>query len=163
MYGDFPIEDPPGIDDVRLRLAAPSLLRRFVARRVASWHGAEQPMGQVPVYRAFTLFESSVNWTIALSDVAPMFLHSAVLERDGQALVMPGASGSGKSTLCTALAWRGWRLFSDESAIFCFETGQLRPNPRPISLKNNAIAVIAGFEPRGHMSRIYRGTPKGDT
>jgi HprK-related kinase A len=91
-----------------------------------------------------------------------MFLHAAVLERDGRALILPAPSSSGKSTLCAALAWRGWRLFSDEMAVFSFEDGRLRPNPRPVSLKNNAVDVIAAFEPKAHMSRIYRGTPKGD-
>lgn len=162
MYGDFPVEDPPGIDDVRLRLEGPSLLRRFVAPQARIWRDGRQLLGKAPAYRAFTLFETALNWSLALSDVAPMFLHAAVLERDGRALVMPAASGSGKSTLAAALAWRGWRLFSDESATFCLQTGRLRPNPRPISLKNNAISVIAGFEPRAHMSRIYQGTPKGD-
>lgn len=162
MYGDFPVEDPPGIDDARLRLVGPSPLLRFFAPKATVWRDGDQLMGRVPAYRAFTLFETSLNWSIALSDVAPMFLHAAVVERDGRALVMPAASGSGKSTLCAALALRGWRLFSDESATFCFESGMLRPNPRPISLKNNAIGIIAGFAPTARMSRTYRGTPKGD-
>lgn len=162
VYSDFPIEAPPGIDDARLRLAGPSLLHRYFAPKATVWRDGEQLMGRVPAHRAFTLFETSLNWSIALSDVAPLFLHAAVVERDGRALVMPAASGSGKSTLCAALAFRGWRLFSDESAIFCLETGCLRPNPRPISLKNNAIGIIGRFEPTAHMTQIYHGTPKGD-
>jgi hypothetical protein len=162
MYADYPVEDPPGIDDARVRIAAPSLLRRYFAPQAKAWLEGKHIFGPVPAHRAFTNFETTLNWSIALSDVAPMFMHAAVLERDGRALVMPAASGSGKSTLCGALACRGWRLFSDEMAIFCFETGRLRPNPRPVSLKNNSIGVIAGFEPRAHMSRIYHGTPKGD-
>lgn len=162
MYGDFPVEEPPGIDDARLDVAAPGVLRRLFAPKATVWRDRDQLMGRVPAYRAFTLFETSLNWSIALSDVAPMFLHAAVLERDGRALIMPAASGSGKSTLCAALAFRGWRLFSDESATFCFESGRLRPNPRPISLKNNAIGIIARFEPGAHMSRTFHGTPKGD-
>ena len=104
-----------------------------------------------------------MNWSVAISDVGPMFMHAAVVERDGRALLMPADSGSGKSTLSAALAWRGWRLLSDEMAIFSFEKGgRVRPNPRPISLKNNAIGVIAAFEPRARMGRVYSGTPKGD-
>jgi len=162
MYADYPVDDPPGIDDARVRIAAPSLWRKYFAPQAKAWLEGKHIFGPVPADRAFTNFETTLNWSVALSDVAPMFMHAAVLERDGRALIMPAASGSGKSTLCAALAWRGWRLFSDEMAVFGFETGGLRPNPRPVSLKNNAIDVIAGFEPRARMSRIYHGTPKGD-
>lgn len=162
MYADYPIDDPPAIDDARLRFAAPSWLRRYFAPSVMSWRDDEPMFGAVPARLALTIFESSLNWSIALSDVTPMFLHAAVLERDGRALVLPAPSASGKSTLCAALAWRGWRLLSDEMAIFSFDDGRLRPNPRPVSLKNRAVDVIRAFEPRAHLSRIYRGTPKGD-
>ena len=76
-------------------------------------------------------------------------------------LIAAAASANSKARR-RPLAWRGWRLFSDEMAVFSFEDGRLRPNPRPVSLKNNAVGVIATFEPKAHMSRIYRGTPKGD-
>ena len=162
MYADYPVDDPPGIDDARLRFAAPSLLRRYFAPTAMSWVDGNPLFEAVPTHRAFALFETSLNWSIAFSDVTPMFLHAAVLERAGRALILPAPSGSGKSTLAAALAWRGWRLLSDEMAIFAFEVGRLRANPRPVSLKNTAIDVIRGFEPRAHLSRVYRGTPKGD-
>jgi HprK-related kinase A len=106
--------------------------------------------------------ESALNMGVAYMDAAPLVIHSAVLERDGRALVMPAPSGSGKSTLCAALAWSGWRLLSDEMAVFCFETGRLLANPRPVSLKNRAVEVIRAREPRARFSRVYRNTSKGD-
>jgi HprK-related kinase A len=127
-----------------------------------AWIADEPAFGPVSADLAYTIFETALNWSIALSDVAPMFLHAAVLERDGRALILPAPSASGKSTLCAALAWRGWRLFSDEMAIFDFDSGDLRSNPRPVSLKNAAIDVVRAIEPRASISRTYRGTPKGD-
>jgi HprK-related kinase A len=162
MYGDFPVDDPPGIDDARIVVGPASFVRRFIAPQARSWIEDTAAFGPVPADRAFTLLETSLNWSVAISDVAPMIMHAAVLERDGRALLLPAPSASGKSTLCAALAWRGWRLLSDEMAVFGLDDGRLRPNPRPVSLKNNAVATIAAFEPRAQMSRIFRGTPKGD-
>src|SRR4029450_8545706 len=113
MYADYRIEDPPGIDDVRLQVAAPSWPRRFIGRQIMGRVDSGRRFGPVAAERAYTTFEASLNWGAALSDVAPMILHAAVLERDGRGLILPAPSSSGKSTLCAALSWRGWRLLSD--------------------------------------------------
>ncbi|MEO8304436.1 MAG: HprK-related kinase A [Betaproteobacteria bacterium] len=162
MYEHYPFEDPAGIDDAGVRVSAHSLIGRFITAKAKAEVNGEITFGPVPLHRAFTTFETAMNWSVAMSDVAPMFLHAAVLERDGLAMLMPADTGSGKSTLSAALSWRGWRLLSDEMAIFSFADGSMRPNPRPVSLKNNAIGVIAAFEPRATISRVYSGTPKGD-
>ena len=162
MYAQYPVEDPPGIDDARLRIGPPSLLHRYTKARAAAWMNGERVFDSVPATRAYTLLESALNWVIASSDVAPLVVHAGVVERQGRALIMPAATGSGKSTLCAALIWRGWRLLSDEMAAFRLEDGGLLPNPRPVSLKNKAIEVIAAFEQRARLSRTYSGTPKGN-
>lgn len=162
MYADYPVEDPPGIDYARVRIAARSLLRRHVFPQANAWANGETPFDPIPAERAYTLLESAFNWIVASDDLAPLVLHSAVLERDGHALLMPAPTGSGKSTLCAALAWRGWRLMSDEMALFSLENGRLLANPRPVSLKNKAVEIIAAFEPRACLTRVYRDTPKGD-
>ncbi|HYX63000.1 MAG TPA: HprK-related kinase A [Burkholderiales bacterium] len=162
MYGGYPIEAPPQIDDFRVRVAAPSLLRRYVRPQAQVWVDGASLIEPLAREHAYPGLESSLNLGVATLDVAPLLLHAAVLERDGRALVMPAPSGSGKSTLCAALAWRGWRLLSDEMAVFSFESGRLLPNPRPISLKNEALRTISDFEPRARFSRLYRGTNKGD-
>lgn len=45
-----------------------------------------------------------------------LWLHAAVVERDGRAMLLCGPSGQGKSTLSTLLCERGWRLMSDDAA-----------------------------------------------
>jgi HprK-related kinase A len=162
LYGEYPLVDPPGIDDFEVRIDAPSLLRRHVRPQVVSWIDGEQLIEPLPMDQSIPCLESALNMGVAYMDAAPLVVHSAVLERDGRALVMPAPSGSGKSTLCAALAWSGWRLLSDEMAVFCFETGRLLANPRPVSLKNYAVEVIRAREPRARFSRVYRNTSKGD-
>ena len=162
MYGPYPVEDDDAIDDFELRVASPSLLRRWVRRQAQTWVDEAELIEALPLEHAYPGLESSMNLAVATIDIAPLVVHSAALERDGRALLMPAPSGSGKSTLCAALAWRGWRLLSDEMAVFCFETGELRANPRPISLKNRAVDIIAALEPRARFSPLYRETNKGD-
>jgi len=162
MYGAYRIEDPPGICDAHAHIARLGGVRGLLGPRVQAWADGERIFEPVPVVRAYTLLESLLNWAIATSDLAPMLVHSAVLERDGHALLLPAASGSGKSTLCAALVCRGWRLFSDEMAVFDLVSGELLPNPRPVSLKNRSIEVIRAFAPDAHLSPVYHGTPKGD-
>jgi HprK-related kinase A len=88
-------------------------------------------------------------------------LHSAVVEREGRALLMPGLAGSGKSTLCAGLVSRGWRLLSDEVALVRPVEGDLLPVPRPISLKEESIDVIRQFAPDAVLGPEWPGTAKG--
>src|SRR5690606_11418997 len=55
----------------------------------------------------------------------------------------------------------GWRLLGDEFALIEPQTGLARPFPRPISLKNRSIDVMAERVPAARFSRRYPGTPKG--
>jgi HprK-related kinase A len=161
LYADYTLGDAPGIDDFEVTIKAPSLLRRFVRPQATSVVDNDEVIEPVPLEHALPCLESALNLAVAFSDISPLVVHSAALERDGRALVMPAPSGSGKSTLCAALAWRGWRLLSDEMAIFSFETGRLLGNPRPVSLKNRAVEVMRAFEPRARFSRAYHHTSKG--
>jgi HprK-related kinase A len=88
-------------------------------------------------------------------------IHSAVVERDGLALVLPGQPGSGKSTLCAALVLRGWRLLSDELTIVSQADGTVQAVPRPISLKNQSISIIREAFPQADMTPPVVDTHKG--
>lgn len=162
IYDRYRVDEPPAIDNFHVRVASPSLLRRYFRPQVQHWVDGVDMMEPLPLDHAFPFLESALNLAIATDDLGPLVVHSAMLERDGRALVMPAPSGSGKSTLCAALSWRGWRLMSDEITVFCFESGGLRANPRPVSLKNRSVDVIAAFEPRARFTRVYRDTTKGD-
>jgi HprK-related kinase A len=162
MYASYALDDPPGIYDATVRISAPSALRHHFRPMVRVWANGQPLFEPTPLDRAFTALESSLNWSVAAVEFAPLVIHSAAVERDGCALIMPAPSGSGKSTLSAALALRGWRLLSDEMAVFPFEDERIHPNPRPVSLKNEAIDLIGDFEPSALLTRTYRGTPKGN-
>jgi hypothetical protein len=64
-----------------------------------------------------------------------VFVHAAVLHRDGLAFVLAAPSGSGKSTLCWALLHEGFRLMSDELAPIDPKSLQVFPFLLAVSLK----------------------------
>lgn len=63
------------------------------------------------------LFWNSVLVPIVIGVLGPALgivpVHSACLDLDSKALMLPGASGAGKSTLCAALARLGFAIVSD--------------------------------------------------
>lgn len=124
------------------------------------WEGSS-PFPALPLAHTHPLFEWGLNWCIATASGAHTVIHSAVVERDGFALVLPGSPGSGKSTLCAALALTDWRLLSDELTIISQADGLVQPVPRPISLKNKSIEIIKAFAPSADMSVSVADTHKG--
>ena len=56
---------------------------------------------------------------------------------------------------------QGWRLLSDEHCMLDPETGQILPCVRPLSLKNNSLAVINRLFPGVNLYQRTEGTHKG--
>ena len=111
---------------------------------------------------AHPLLEWGLNWCIATASGAhQIVIHSAVVERHGVALVLPGDPGSGKSTLCAGLSLGGWRLLSDELTIVSQTSGDVQAVPRPISLKNSSIDIIQSNFPLVDMTEPVVATHKG--
>lgn len=110
---------------------------------------------------SFALFEWGANWCVSTYCQQYLAIHAAVVERNGHALVLPGQPGSGKSTLCATLVARGWRLLTDETAMFRLEDGLMVPVVRPISLKNQAIDVVEGLWPEATFGPRFTDTEKG--
>ncbi|WP_216637507.1 HprK-related kinase A [Hydrogenophaga sp. RAC07] len=101
-----------------------------------------KPFTPLAYGEAFAFLEWGMNWCITSHCHNWLTIHSAVLEKNGRAVLLPAPPGSGKSTLCAALMLHGWRLLSDEMALLDPETGLVTPAPRPVSLKNASIEVI---------------------
>ena len=161
LYCHYSIDDLPRITDGHIRVAPSAPWRRFIRPKFQAYLNGSIPFEPHPARLAFPLLESTLNWCAAMSDTPHLILHAAVVERNDVAIVIPGPSGSGKSTLCAALTLRGWRLLSDEFAIIRSDDGRVVPNPRPVSLKNRSIDLVAGLSPDAHVGKSYEGTLKG--
>lgn len=120
-----------------------------------------RPFTPLAYGEAYAFFEWGLNWCITSHCHHWITLHAAVLERDGQAVVMPAPPGSGKSTLCAALMMAGWRLMSDEMALLDPSSGLLTASPRPISLKNTSISVMRSRAPDAVFGPMAHDTLKG--
>lgn len=162
-YADFPLEATPQIDDFRVDVKrAPGRLgTRLGSRHFQADLDGEVPFPPFPSAYAFPIFESALNWCVAERIQRYLVFHAAAVERDGLAVLISGASGAGKSTLCAALSRSGWRLLSDELVLLRFGSGDVVANPRPISLKNEAIDVIETLAPEARLSPRYEGTIRG--
>ncbi len=120
------------------------------------------PFEPYPLEQSFPLLEWGLNWSIGTRAHRYLMLHAGVLERDGQALILPGMPGSGKSTLSAALAYRGWRFFTDEIGLIDPKSGKVWPIPRAVPLKNRSIPVIREYLPEAFLGPVFKKTRKGD-
>jgi len=121
----------------------------------------------IPLFERFqrshglACWEWGLNRCIVLHCNHYLIFHSAVVEREGKALVLVGEPGSGKSTLCAALAFSGWRLLSDELGMLSPSDGRFASLARPITLKNESIQVIQALRPDVEWGPLVPGTLKG--
>jgi len=161
FYGGFDLLDNDEFIDFSLKISAPSLIRRFFRPQVNFSFDGHLPFKPLPYDQAAAFFEWGLNWCIASHAHPYLIIHAAVVERNGCGLLLPGSPGSGKSTLCAALVGRGWRLLSDEMALVSLADGLVYPVPRPISLKNESLAVIRAFCPDLVLGPVVKDTSKG--
>jgi len=159
LYRDYPSADVP---DFTVRLSATRPWRRWIRPSVAIAGDFTLPeAAPLPLAQALLAAEMAMNLQLALGGRRHLLLHAAVVERDGQAVVLTGESGAGKSTLATLLAARGWRFMGDEFALLDPVTGLVDPFPRLVSLKNGGIAAARAAWPHARYGPTLAGTPKG--
>ncbi len=161
LYAHYPLVAEGEFTDFSVSVRRPKGIRRYWDRQVTFALDGQEPFNPLPGDQGFPLLEWGLNWCIYGMCHQYQILHAAVLERDGRALILPAPSGSGKSTLCAALLFHGWRLLSDELALICPKTGDLIPNPRPVSLKNASIDVISKLVPSLEFGSRVTETTKG--
>ena len=83
------------------------------------------------------LFLFEKDMTIELQELRPdlYFIHAAVVEFTGKALMLVGASGCGKSMTTWALLHHGFRYLSDELGPVDLKTFKVYPYPHALCLK----------------------------
>lgn len=161
LYADYPLLDEQSFYDFRVGVRRPPGLRSIWHPQVVFEHDGQMPFNPLPGDQGFPLLEWGMNWCVYGLCHQYLILHAAVLERNGRTLILPAPSGSGKSTLCAGLLFGGWRLLSDELTLICPNQGHIVPNPRPVSLKNQSIAVIENFAPQVQFGSRVQETSKG--
>jgi HprK-related kinase A len=161
LYRPYPLLPEESLVDFHVAVARRKGLRRWVHRQVVFSVDGRRTFAPYALSHAFPALEWGLNWCIATRAHHLLMLHCAVVERDGQAILFPAWPGHGKSTLCTALAFSGWRLLSDEFGLVRPQDGMMLPIPRLIPLKNESIGVIARFRPKAVMGPSFFGTRKG--
>lgn len=161
LYRDYPQLPADAFCDFYVRVFRPASLRRFFRKQVLFAFDQFIPFKPLPYAQAFPFFEWGLNWCISGYSHRFLTIHAAVIEKNGKALILPGLPGSGKSTLCAALINKGWRLLSDELTLVDCSTGEINPVPRPVSLKNESIALIAETYPGNEFSPVVHDTLKG--
>jgi HprK-related kinase A len=161
LYHDFPVAQGGAFVDFHVTVGQPSGLRRWWRPQTVIFVDGVMPFEPLPLRLAIPMLEWSLNWCAATEAHQYVMIHSAVVERNGKAIILPGASGSGKSTLCAALVHGGWRLLSDEFALLRPRDGRLVPWPRPISLKGQSIDLIRRLAPEFRVGSSFLTAAKG--
>lgn len=164
LYGDYPVVtggDEAAFADFHLNFKRSAWLRRWWRPQANFDHDGTHPFAPSPQDQAYPMFEWVLNWCVSSRAHEYLMIHAAVVEKDGCAAILPAPPGSGKSTLCAALVHRGWRLLSDELTLVRLADGLIVPLPRPISLKNASIGIIADYVGNTVFSRAVDTTQKG--
>lgn len=157
VYADYP-KPQDNTADFTVRLFAARPWQRFVRPMVTIGGNFVLPETvSLPLSQGLLAAEMAMSMQMALGQLHYLLLHAAVVERDGQAIILVGGVGAGKSTLAALLSLRGWRLMADEFALIDPGTGLLHPFPRPVTLKNAGIAMVAAEVPARRMGPFLEG------
>lgn len=162
LYPGTLIDPESAIHSFHVRVQRSPGVRRWWRPQVGFYVDEGTPFEPYPRDHAFPLLEWGLNWCIAMRAHQFLMLHSAVVEREGGALILPALPGSGKSTLCAALSLQGWRLLSDEFGLCDLLASRVVPLPRAVPLKNASIAIIRAFSHDAYLGPVFPKTRKGD-
>ena len=164
LYGERAVltDDYSGYIDYYVSITHSGGIRRIVNDQARFLCDKMEPFKPLNRSQAFAMLEWGLNWVVAAHEVSHLIIHSAVLAKDGKAVIFPAPPGSGKSTLTAFLSRNGWRLLSDEMALITPLTSTVTPFVRPVCLKNDSINLVKAWYPDDTFSTIAKDTHKGD-
>jgi HprK-related kinase A len=161
MYANFEICPPDTFADFHVQVMRDAGVRRWFKPLARFSFDGQPSFTGLPIAQSFAMLEWGLNWCVAAHSHQYLVIHAAVVEKEGKAALLPAPPGSGKSTLCAGLVMKGWRLLSDELALYDLSTGLIYGMARPISLKNQSIDVIKQIAPDVVMTKRVPNTTKG--
>lgn len=157
LYADFTTLPAASFSDYHISLCPANLVQKW-RKKIDFYSDGHRPFNRIEAQHAYAFLEWGMNWCVSTGSNEYLKLHAAVLSKNGNGLILPGLPGAGKSTLCAALCLSGWRVLSDEHALIPLGSSDLAPLCRPISLKNESIAIIRDFD-----SSVVLGPESVDT
>ncbi len=147
--------------DFDIAVKPPNLLRKFISPQISFYCDKQAPFHPLPSSQSYPLLEWGMNWCIAAHEYSRLVIHSAVLVKNGKAILFPALPGSGKSTLSALLSEMGWVVYSDEMAIIELDSLSVKPINRPVCLKNDAIDIVKSSFSNSIFTDKFFDTQKG--
>jgi HprK-related kinase A len=161
IYGEFELLPATSFADFHVDISLDKGIRQWISPQARFSFDGKRSFVPLPSGQAFPMLEWGLNWCVSAHAHQYLVIHAAVIEKNGLGIVLPAPPGSGKSTLCAGLVNRGWRLLSDELALYDFENNLIYGMARPINLKNISIEVIKAFAPNAVFTKSIPDTTKG--
>ena len=151
------------LDEDRLLTPLESLWRPFIAKDETSMSSTHLKFMVRAVERPYFDMEGIPRWHAndmwsvlygsrlymvqkALENVRDrVYLHAAVLERDGKGLLLVGRYDSGKTSYAIELCREGWNLLSDDVALIDPRSLSVDWFPKPLGIKRSPWNELRGL------------------
>ena len=134
-----------------------------ITRRASSWHAEVLDRDEFTTTDGWELLDrvsSDIFQYVVRVGNGFLDIHAAVLEREGNLVLIAGAPGAGKTTMTLELLGRpGWTYLSDDLAALDVHAGDVAAFPKPLSLKD--AFRWEEFESRWPVAGVL-GKPRGN-
>ncbi|NQY35950.1 MAG: HprK-related kinase A [Alteromonadaceae bacterium] len=163
LYPDYLLKNQLKPVDYFVSVEKANGLRKFIRPQASFRFDALEPFKALPLNHAYASLEWGMNYVVANQSLEYVILHSGIVAKGNNAVLLPGPPGSGKSTMTAYLSGRDeWRLLSDEMALVLPGTINVQPFVRPICLKNKSVDLVKRWYPDAKFSTVAKNTHKGD-
>lgn len=106
LYGAYTLEDSHRVD-FHIALQSPSIIRRWIRPQAIFSFDGHLPFKPLPQTQSFAMFEWGLNWCVANNAHQYLVIHSAVVEKNGKAIIFRVRQVAAKVLSVRALLARG--------------------------------------------------------